>query len=187
MSQAPQSSGAFVRGGRLVVSDGMALPDRCIKCNAPVAEGRVTRKFAYNPDDTGPGALRHIPFVGHIAWLVWAVGQMRTRQYVTVSFCVCKRHRATRVLTMIGMAIGMLAGVALVAIGASSGANARSWIGVNTTEVIVGVWVFLMGAMCGFFIPTLQVAVALNKGVELKGAGKKFLNSMPKLGKQFGR
>src|SRR5213596_1140124 len=140
MNAGPQSSGAFVRGGHVVVSDGMALPDRCIKCNAPAAAGRVTRRFAYNLDDTGPGALRHIPFVGHIVWLAWAVGQMRTRQYVTVSFCVCKRHRATRVLAMIGMAIGMLAGVALVAIGASSGGNSRSGIGINTTQVIVGVW-----------------------------------------------
>src|SRR2546423_11109886 len=65
------SAGAFVRGNRLVVQDGATLPDRCIKCNAPAPAGRVTKRWAYNLDNEGPGAARLIPFVRLVVWIAW--------------------------------------------------------------------------------------------------------------------
>ncbi|HEY7086676.1 MAG TPA: hypothetical protein VH518_01225, partial [Tepidisphaeraceae bacterium] len=104
-------SGAFVRGNLLVVKDGAMLPDRCIKCNAPAADGRTTRKFAYNENTEGPGAARMIPFVGRIVRIIWVINQMRTRQYLTVSYCLCKAHRARRTMMFAIMGIGMLIGL----------------------------------------------------------------------------
>jgi hypothetical protein len=177
-AQAGVSAGAFVRGNRLVVKDGASLPDRCVKCNAPAGEGRVNKKLAYNLDNTRPAA-RLIPFVGRIILAIWAIQQMLTRQHVRVSYCVCKRHRTQRVLAMIAMGVGMLAGAALIVHGVNSVDRHGN---PDAALIITGVVVFIAGSLCGMATGSLAVAAGFNNGAELKGAGKAFLESMPRPG-----
>jgi len=179
------SAGAFVRGPHLVVKDGASLPDRCIQCNAPAPDGRVTKRFAYNLDNERPGAVRLIPFVRIVVWIVWLIGRMSSRQYVTVSYCVCKKHRSTRTAAIVGMALGMIIGVTMFLIGIRNSNTGPRGAGIDTTSIIIGVVFFFAGALCGLAIPSLQVAVPLHNGAELKGAGKPFLESMPKFAKTF--
>jgi hypothetical protein len=170
---ASAATGAFVRGNRLVVKDGASLPDRCIKCNAPAADRRRTKRFAYNEDTTGPGAARMIPIVGRLLWIIWLIQQMASRQYVTVSFCVCKAHQTKRLIMIVVMALGMLAGIGLIA--AAIGNQ-------DATLGIVGGVVFIVGAVCGTASGLLSVANGLHNGAELTGCGRPFLESMPKGG-----
>jgi hypothetical protein len=100
----PVSAGGFARNGLLVIQDGATLPDRCIKCNAPAEGGRLKKRLAYNLDNSGPGAARLIPFVGRFVRLAWVIRQIMTRQHVTVSFCVCSKHRTMRLVGMIALA-----------------------------------------------------------------------------------
>jgi hypothetical protein len=170
---AAAGSGAFVRGNRIVARDGAVLPDRCVKCNAPAAGGRRTKRFPFNEDTSGPGAGRLIPVVGRILWVFWLIGQMNSRQRISVSYCVCKKHQSAQLIAIIAMAIGLIAGLALV--GAAI-ANQNLALG------IAGAAVFLIGAICGAGSKMLSVVNGLNNAAELTGAGKAFLDSLPRGG-----
>lgn len=171
----PQASDGFVQNGRLAVQEGAQLPDRCIKCNCDAAEGRMTKRLAYNLSNVGPGAARFIPFIGRFVRLAWMINQAATRQHLTISFCVCKRHRMQRVLGFVAMAIGLIAGIAIVALAAPTN---------NTPMIVVGIIVFVLGGLCGKLTNLLTVAVPLHNGAELTGAGKSFLDSLPRAGKK---
>jgi hypothetical protein len=169
-----QSAGGYARGPFLVVQDGATLPDRCIKCNAPAEGGRVTKRLAYNLDNSGPGSARFIPFVGRFVRLAWVIKQMATRQHLTVSFCVCPKHRTMRMIGMITLAIGLPAGIALVAMGAP---KSDQWL------IITGVIVMAVGEILGSTTTSLlSVHAGLNNGAEVRGAGRAFLASMPSPG-----
>jgi hypothetical protein len=167
------SSGAFVRGNRIVVKDGAVLPDRCIKCNAPAAEGRRKKRFAFNEDTSGPGLKTAIPLIGPLFRVFWLIGQISSRQHVTVSFCVCKKHQTQRLILTIVMAAGLIGGVALVGTAISQQ---------NLALGLIGAVVFLAGAICGAGSKLLSVANGLNNAAEMTGAGKAFMDSLPKGG-----
>jgi hypothetical protein len=171
---ATQSAGGYARGPFLVIQDGATLPDRCIKCNAPAESGRMTKRLAYNLDNSGPGAARFIPVVGRFVRLAWVIKQIATRQRVTVSFCVCPKHRALRMIGMIALAVGLPAGIVLVAMGAPKS---------DQSLIITGVIVMAVGVIVGSTTTNLlRVHAGLNNGAELRGAGRAFLASMPSPG-----
>jgi hypothetical protein len=166
------ATGGFVRDGMLVVRDGAVLPDRCIRCNAPAASGRRSKRWAYNVSDEGQPLGRLIPIIGVFFRIAWLVGRFNTRQHLTVSFCVCKRHQTMRMLWFAVMSIGMAAGVAMLGIAIAQDRGALA---------IAGIWVFFCGALAGWGTNLLQIAVPMANGALLKGAGKPFLSSMPRL------
>jgi hypothetical protein len=180
-----QSTGAYVRGGVLVVRDGASLPDRCIRCNAPAADGRVTKRFAYNEDESGPGMGTFVPIVGRLFWITWLFNRLNTREYLTVSYCICTKHRTIKWLAVAAMTIGMIAGTIATVMGfANSGkspANPRGEI--DSTTIIIGVLIFFAAALCGLAISGLKVASGTTNVAELTGAGKPFLESLPKFSK----
>ncbi len=187
-AQPPKAAGGYVRGGRLVVRDGASLPDRCIRCNAPAPEGRITKRFAYNQDESGPGIGTMVPLFGRILWMMWLLRRMKDREYLTVSYCVCKKHRAIKLAAIAAMAIGMIAGAIVFVIGIkNSDPSAQRHAEIDSTTIIIGVLIFFAGALCGLAISSVQVAAALSNGAELKGAGKPFLDSMPQFSKVVGR
>lgn len=170
----PVSAGGFARNGLLVIQDGATLPDRCIKCNAPAEGGRLKKRLAYNLDNSGPGAARLIPFVGRFVRLAWVIRQIMTRQHVTVSFCVCSKHRTMRLVGMIALAVALPAGALLVVNAAPKN---------DTALILTGVAVMAVGAILGATMTKLlSVASGLHNGAELRGAGKAFLASMPQPG-----
>src|ERR1041384_3685844 len=99
MSQAPAakprgttagtSAGGYARDGLVIVKDGAVLPDRCIKCNAPAADGRVTRRLSYDAPANKQAAASFLPIVGVFFKLSWLFTKVKQgRQRVTVSFCL---------------------------------------------------------------------------------------------------
>jgi hypothetical protein len=164
--------GGFVRDGMLVVRDGAVLPDRCIKCNASAADGRRSTRWAYNHSDDGPSAARLIPIIGVFFRIAWLVGRMQSRQYLTISYCVCRRHRTLRLIWSVVMGAGILAGVTMLGIAIAQDRG---------TLAIAGILVFFCGALAGWGSNLLRLAVPLSNGAMLKGAGKAFLVSMPRL------
>ena len=60
-----------------------------------------------------PG-LSDIPVVGRLLWIFWLFQQMASRQYVSISYCVCKTHRKGRLIMLTAMIICLLAGVCLI-------------------------------------------------------------------------
>jgi hypothetical protein len=76
----------------LVMTKQAALPDRCIKCNAPTAE-RLKRKLQWHPP-----ALYLLIL---ISILVYAIVAMVVRKTATVHVGLCNEHRESRKLSMI--------------------------------------------------------------------------------------
>jgi hypothetical protein len=76
----------------LVMTKQAALPDRCVKCNAPTAE-RLKRKLQWHPP-----ALYLLIL---ISILVYAIVAMVVRKTATVHVGLCDEHRESRKLSMI--------------------------------------------------------------------------------------
>jgi hypothetical protein len=76
----------------LVMTKQAALPDRCVKCNAPTAE-RLKRKLQWHPP-----ALYLLIL---ISILVYAIVAMVVRKTATVHIGLCDEHRESRKLSMI--------------------------------------------------------------------------------------
>jgi hypothetical protein len=170
-------SGGFVRGNYVVVRDGAKLPDRCIKCNAPAEDGRVTKRLSWDEPQNGLATGGLLPFVGvffKFAWLVKKISQGRYQ--TTVSYCLCKKHRTQRIVQFVLMAIGIVAGIALINFAVEQ--KNPAYIGAAAACLIVG-------ALCGMGTPKLTIASPAQGGAELKGAGRAFLESMPKPGQRL--
>jgi hypothetical protein len=161
--------GAFARGRRLVARDGAVLPDRCIKCNAPAADGRATRRYSYNITD-GPPSARFIPFIGRFVRLIWEIQQMLTRQRISVSLCLCKKHRLMRVLFMLATVIITPAGIGVALVGGRQQ---------DTTQLVIGIIVAVIGILCIMGTKTLTVVDPSSFDVSFRGCGPRFLASLP--------
>jgi hypothetical protein len=168
---AATSAGGYARGRMLIVKDGAVLPDRCIKCNAPAASGRVTKTLSYDYPANRSAAGSFLPYIGVIFTVIWLVSKLsQPRYHITVSYCMCPRHRAMRGIWILLAAAGMLGGVAMIWAAFSTK---------NTTLGIAGMWVFVAGALCIAGANRLYIATPTRGGAELRGAGRKFLASLP--------
>ncbi|HTL28338.1 MAG TPA: hypothetical protein VL282_03930 [Tepidisphaeraceae bacterium] len=170
-------SGGFVRGNLVVVRDGAQLPDRCIKCNASAAEGRVTKRLGWDEPQNGLAAGGLMPYIGvffKIAWLVKKISQ--GRYYTTVSYCVCKKHRTQRMIMLGLMVLGIIAGVGLIDLAVQQK---------NPALIGAAAAAFIAAAICGMSTGGLAIASPAQGGAELKGAGRAFLESMPKAGQRL--
>jgi hypothetical protein len=170
-------SGGFVRGNYVVVRDGAKLPDRCIKCNAPAGDGRVTKRLSWDEPQNGLATGGLLPIVGvffKIAWLFRKISQ--GRYYTTVSYCVCKKHRTQQMILFALMIGGIAAGVLLINFAVQK--NNPAFIGAAAAALIIG-------ALCGLGTKMLSIASPAQGGAELRGAGRAFLESMPKPGQRL--
>ena len=172
---ASSMTGAFARGNLIVVKSGAVLPDRCVKCNAPALDGKRTKHFAYDEPDNKNAVLALMPVIGVFFKFVWLIGKLsRGVERITVTYCVCRKHRQTKILALASIAVLVPLGLILLVngIAATSGAIAMA-----------GAALLFAGAIAGAMgLPTLSVVSCHHKGAELKGAGKPFLDSLPKPG-----
>ena len=168
------NAGGYVRGNLLIVRDGATLPDRCVKCNAPAADGRMTKSFLYDEPDNSNAAMGLLPVVGIFFKFAWLFGKIqRGVQRVTLTFCLCNKHRTMRTVTMLVCVLGVLLGIGLFV----RGVKAESG-----PVMFTGVALLFVGLMAATLLPILRIETITRYGAELKGAGKPFLASMPKAG-----
>ncbi|HEX3999211.1 MAG TPA: hypothetical protein VHX65_11725 [Pirellulales bacterium] len=83
----PFADGVWREANLLVVRKGSLLPDRCVKCNEPMA-GRRKRQTHY----------WHSPwlYILIISPIIFIIVSMIVRQSVVLQTGVCRRHRAQR-------------------------------------------------------------------------------------------
>jgi hypothetical protein len=164
-------AGGFVRGNLIVVRDGAKLPGRCIKCNAPAEEGRVSKRLGYDEPANGLATGGLLPYIGIFFKIAWLVTKIRQgRYYTTVSYCVCRKHRTQRMVQFGLMAVGIVAGVVLINLAVQKQ---------NPAFVGAAAAAFIVGALCATGTTRLAIASPSQGGAELKGAGRAFLGSMP--------
>jgi GYF domain 2 len=152
------------RSGKLVVAPlDAALPERCIKCNAPTDGKQLKRKLAWHHP-----AIFLLVFFGLLLYLILALAlQKRT----TVLISVCPEHRSARRgvilaswLLFLGGLGGVIAGIAM-----SSG-----WVGIS------GAAVLLFGIFYGMARGRLVHATKIDKHhVWIGGCKKAFLEGLP--------
>src|SRR5688500_17862717 len=126
------NAGGYVRGKLLIVRDGATLPDRCVKCNAPAVDGRMTKSFLYDEPDNANAAMGLLPIVGIFFKFAWLFGKIqRGVQRVTITFCLCSKHRTLRTVTMLVCFIGVLLGIALFVNGVKGESGPLMFTGVG--------------------------------------------------------
>lgn len=79
-------SGVWRDKGKLVVSQGAPLPNRCIKCNAPANGPKLKKKLSWHHP-----ALYILVIVGLLIYLIVA---MFVRKSITLNLGLCEEHRA---------------------------------------------------------------------------------------------
>ncbi|MGE0327061.1 MAG: hypothetical protein AB7K71_22475 [Polyangiaceae bacterium] len=94
---APQAGGAWRDGEHLVVIKGSALPDRCVKCNAPAQGFTLSRMLYWNPPWVYVTIL--------LGLLIFVIVALVTRKQGMVSFGLCPEHRSQR--TKLHLAAGI--------------------------------------------------------------------------------
>ena len=124
-------AGAIHRVGRLLViergsEDG--LPDSCVKCGRSANGYRLQKKLHWHP--------RWVFLLFFLNVLVYAIGAMATRKWMTVAIPLCDLHRDGRSRTL--QVSGGLMALSILSCGGSF-----TWIGDYTT------WVLLLTGMVG--------------------------------------
>lgn len=109
VENAEVGEGVWRDGKLLVVQKGAALPDRCIRCNAP-AEGRRMRRQLYwhHP------MLYCLHFLG--GPIVYALAAVCVRQQATIDIGICRRHSAARTRSIVACWLIALASLTVIVI-----------------------------------------------------------------------
>lgn len=104
---APGASGTVWRSGRqLVTLVSATLPDRCVKCNAPAAGGRLKRKLSWHHP-----ALYLTILIGLLIYVIVAATASK-RATVIASLCALHRSRRKRdILISWALAVSGIVGV----------------------------------------------------------------------------
>lgn len=168
------SFGAYVRRGRLVVPDNTALPDRCIKCNRRVTGGRIERTISYNASREDAGAWKWVPFIGDFIRVAFGVRKALNRKRLTVSYCICDWHRRLSQCAMVGVAVCVVAGLAL-----TISQLVLPTMDASGLLLALGAFVMLVAVPIALASAHLRVTKGLHGTAEMAGAGKAFLESMP--------
>jgi hypothetical protein len=146
----------------LVMTKQAALPDRCIKCNAPTAE-RLKRKLQWHPP-----ALYLLIL---ISILVYAIVAMVVRKTATVHVGLCNEHRESRKLSMIIT-------VFLVVVAALS---AIAGVQFETPGLVLAAVAFVLGAaIYGSISLRVVVPTKIDEHfVWIKGVNTNYLQEFP--------
>ena len=89
VDNAEAGEGVWRDGNLLVVQKGAALPDRCIRCNAPAEGRRLHRQLYWHPP-----LLYCLYFFG--GPIVYVLAAVCVRQQLVIEVGICRRHRAAR-------------------------------------------------------------------------------------------
>lgn len=162
---APASLGTVWRSGRQVlVGSDTAMPDACVRCNAPANGFRLKRKLYW-----------HSPYyylLILVSLLIYVIVAVIVRKKAVVEIGLCEQHRKRRINFIIGGWVGVVAGIGLLVAG----------IYANTSGMMIlaGIVVALVAAVVGISQAGVVSAAKIEKDtVWLKGAGSVFLASLP--------
>ena len=148
---------------QLVTRSETAMPDRCVKCNAPANGFRLKRQLYWHH----PG----IYVLVVISILIYAIVALIVRKKAVLHIGLCTAHRTQRKWTIASCWLGALLG--LVASGA--GIGGAGWA-VGLAGVVVLFVALIVGAVRG----TVVSAAKIDKGiVRVKGVCPGFLASLP--------
>jgi len=140
-----------------------ALPHRCIKCNAPAAEGTKVRTVYWHH----PGIYLLIL----LQVFLYALVALIVRKKARVTFSLCAEHR-TRYWKGLAVGwIGSFAGIGVVIYGIS---------GDQVWTMVEGGVLLLVSLVTGITWARLLSPQRIDEEyVRLRGCGKAFLNSLP--------
>ncbi len=157
------ASGVWRDKSTLVMSQGVALPDRCIKCNEPAHGFRLKRKLTWHHPA--------IYFLIVVAVLLYLIVAMILRKTATVEIGLCEMHRAKRRKNILITWLLFLLGVA---------GFTMAIFAADSTYLLVGV-IFLLGALIYGLMVVRVVAPSKidEKFVWLRGVNKNYLDQLP--------
>jgi hypothetical protein len=150
-------------GARVFLPHGSALPDRCVKCNAPAGGFRQSARLTY----LHPAyLLLLIPGI-----FPYLLASAFARKHADVSVGLCVKHRRARAWTIAaGVASGLVGGVLLVfGLGLESGPLLASGFGLLIAGVVGG----------GASARVVKAKRIDTTGVLLAGANGAYLNELP--------
>jgi hypothetical protein len=101
-------------GSLLVMSPEAVLPDRCVKCNAPAEGQRLVVSLAWGPSSSNLFQLA-IFCIFSVLWL--------SSYRAEVEVGICRRHRTGVRRNSALLACGIVAGLAMIAVGVLRGAE----------------------------------------------------------------
>ena len=164
-------------GVGLVMAKGLIAPDRCVKCNAP-GDGRPVVKTLYWHH---PALFILILFPGLI---IYAIVALCVRKSGKVSLSLCPVHRSVRRRNMmIAWGVALLGLTLLIGgpvIASNTNGHDNDWIGV--TGALSGIVLILTGAILGAtIVPVVSPRKIDEYWLYLKGAGRPFLDSLPRI------
>jgi hypothetical protein len=159
------SLGVWRRGDLLIVAHKTALPDRCVKCNAPVDQERMRFRLSWYPPIALAGLLLGVlPFL-----LIVLV----TRKKMTVHVGVCDQHRARRRLGLWVGYLGALAGIGLMIVSATSG-TVNGWLFLGGITVLAATVIYVIRTT-----PIIRPKRIDKQLAWLRGACPEYLAALP--------
>jgi hypothetical protein len=162
---APVGGNLWRSGKQVVLRRNAALPDRCVKCNAPAHGIRLKRQLSWHPS-----AWYLLIFVG---LLIYVIVALIVRKQAVVQLPLCEAHRARRRWIITTCWLAFLGGIALIILGANQAAGG-GWI------IVTGIVAILAGAFGGALLaPPVTPARIDSDFVWLRGAGREFLDTLP--------
>jgi hypothetical protein len=160
-------------GKLLVVRRGCALPERCIRCNAPAA-AMVRVSVAQSEADFKTFLYGFIPYVGPFFRLAWMVRHLMTRDAATLRAGLCPAHRNLRRLGIAIALLGVPVAAAILYAGSRDGFHRM-----NPQLPFVAAVTFIAFALVGWsFARTLSLAGMDPRTIILRGASRPFLDSL---------
>ncbi|MFC2173471.1 hypothetical protein ACFLU6_12690 [Acidobacteriota bacterium] len=150
------------QGGCLVVRKNMALPDRCVKCNAP-AEGQRYQKTLYwhNP-------VWYILIL--ISPIIYIIAALIVREKVPVDLGFCQAHRSKRRMHILIIWILLAVSVGLLIVAAAA----------ETGELAALGGLLLLGDLiyAAIAVPVVRISKVDRGYVWLKGVHKQYLETL---------
>lgn len=155
------AEGELYRDGKiLIVRDGAAFPDRCVRCNRPAQGFRLKRTFYWHPQ------VWYLLIL--VSILIYAIVAMIIRKKATLEIPICPEHRSRR-RTFTGLAF-----LAPLALCIGGGVLARDLLGLWIAVAVLVAIVF--GILASQLLTPDRIE---DEWAYLKGAHQDFLAELP--------
>ena len=160
----PQPVGLAWRSNRqMILRPETALPDRCVRCNAPANGFRLKRNLYWHPP------LYYLLILINI--LVYAIVALCIRKKAVIHIGLCETHRAQRKWFIAGSWLAALLGLILLIAGIAENGGYL---------ILFGIILLLGAAICGAAKgPVVSPAKIDREFVWVKGVGQSFLADLP--------
>lgn len=156
-------SGVWRDKSTLVMSQGVALPDRCIKCNEPAHGFRLKRKLTWHHPA--------IYLLILVAVLIYLIVSLILRKRAIVEIGLCERHLAKRRKNLLVTWLLFLLGVAGFIMAA---------VAEDGTYALVGTILLLCAIIYALAVVRVVAPSKIDdKFVWLRGVNKDYLNQLP--------